>query len=278
MGMDQPVNWNDEDVKTRRTRIDRDSPLPFYFQLKQILLSHIDEKSLQPGDRLPGDFALCENYGVSRTVVRQALAELEVEGVITRSKGRGTFVAGLPTDQGLIASLTGLHEDVAARGLQMRSEVKKICVVPADDSQATLLQLEVGEPVVHIERLRFVGGEPWVYAVTDVPRSVAPGLEHEDLTERSLYAVLEEKYGARIVRGHRVVEADLAGTRLARLLGIRRADPLLVLRSLSVDSTNTPIERFVAYHRADRSRFEVDLERSAPGSPRRPLMVVTNAE
>lgn len=252
--------------------IDRTSPLPFYFQLKQILLDAIQE--MKPGDRLPGDFALCESYGISRTVVRQALAELEVEGVITRSKGRGTFVAEYATEQSLIASLTGLHEDVAARGLTMRSEVKKIEVAPADGAVAGLLRMRMGDPVVHIERLRLVEGDPWVWAVTDVPRAVAPGLEDEDLTERSLYGVLEEKYGVRIVRSRRVVEADLAGSRIARLLGVRRSDPVLVLRSVSMDADNVPVERFVAYHRADRSRFEVDLERGETGAARRALKVL----
>lgn len=261
---------------TRMTarRIDRSSPLPYYFQLKQILLDHIHGEDLGPGDRLPGDFALCETYGVSRTVVRQALAELEVEGVVTRSKGRGTFVTEYPTGQGLIASLTGLYEDVTALGLTVRSEVKKIGVAPADDAVASLLELRLGDPVVHIERLRLVDGEPWVYAVTDIPASIVPGLENEDLAEQSLYALMESKYGIRIVRGRRGVEADLAGTRMARLLGVRRSDPLLVLRSVSVDADNVPVERFVAYHRADRSRFEVDLERDSTRP--RSQMIVTD--
>lgn len=263
-------------MNTTARGIDRKSPLPFYFQLKQILLSRIGGPELGPGDRLPGDFALCETYGVSRTVVRQTLSELEAEGVVTRSKGRGTFVAEYPTGQGLIASLTGLHEDVAALGLTMRSEVKKMGVAPADAAVAGLLDLPPGDPVVHIERLRLVEGEPWVYAVTDVPQVLAEGLEHEDLTEQSLYALLEDKYGVQIVRGRRMVEADVAGARLARLLGVRRSDPILVLRNVSVDADNVPVEQFTAYHRADRSRFEVELERAAKGMPRRPQMVVTD--
>jgi GntR family transcriptional regulator len=93
-------------------------------------------------------------------------------------------------------------------------------------------------------------------------------LEHEDLTDRSLYELLERKYDVRLVRGRRVVEASVAGQRLARLLGVRRHDPLLVLRSVSVDDRARPVESFVAFHRGDRSRFEVDLHRKA-AAPRR---------
>ena len=175
----------------------------------------------------------------------------------------------------MIAGLTGLYEDLSARGLELRSEVKKIGVSPADDSQAAALQIPGGDPVVHIERLRFVADEPWVFTVTDIPYSVAPGLEHEDLTDKSLYQLLESCYGVRLVRGRRGVEAAQAGTRLARLLGVRRTDPLLVLRSVSVGEQARPVESFVAFHRGDRSRFEVDLARQ-PGERRgNPMMVVT---
>jgi GntR family transcriptional regulator len=255
-------------------RIDRSSPLPFYYQLKQLILADITEHDRKPGDRLPGDHAMGTAYGVSRTVVRQALSELEVEGVVTRSKGRGTFVAPTPANQGLIASLSGLYEDVVARGLTLRSEVKKIAVVPADDSQAAALRIDVGDQVIHIERLRYVSDEPWVYAVTDVPRWAAPGLEKEDLSNQSLYRVLEVKHGVELVRGRRVVEAALAGPEMARLLRIRRNDPLLVLRSVSLNRESRPVESFVAFHRGDRSRFEVELHRVGRDTNARPLMVV----
>ena len=88
--------------------IDRKSPLPFYYQLKQLVLTDLRERNLAPGDRLPGDHELCDTYRVSRTVVRQALTELETEGVIQRVKGRGTFVAPRRTSEHLVQSLTGL--------------------------------------------------------------------------------------------------------------------------------------------------------------------------
>jgi GntR family transcriptional regulator len=255
--------------------IDRTSPLPFYYQLKQILLSDLRERELAPGDRLPGDHELCATYRVSRTVVRQALAELETEGVLERIKGRGTFVAPRKTSERLVQSLTGLYEDVAARGSHLRSEVRRQEVVPADEQIATELALQPGAPVLVIERLRFVDDEPWVLATTYLPVDVAPGLVHDDLADQSLYALLEDKYNVRLTHGRRAVEAAVANDSQAAALAIAPGDPVLVLRSTS-HAGERPVEMFVAYHRGDRSRFEVTLSRSKPADALlEPLMRVT---
>ena len=259
--------------------IDRTSPLPFYHQLKQILLADLRERELAPGDRLPGDHDLCAAYDVSRTVVRQALSELETEGVIERVKGRGTFVAPEKTPEHLVQSLTGLYEDVAARGSHLRSEVRRLERVPADEQIAAQLELSTGAPVIVLERLRFVDDEPWVLATTYLPADVAPGLLDEDLTDQSLYALLEQRYGVVLTHGRRGVEAAVASDDLAGALAIAPGAPLLVLRSTSYGSTPDagprPIEVFVAYHRGDRSRFEVTLQRSPADTLLEPLMRLT---
>jgi GntR family transcriptional regulator len=250
--------------------IDRGSPLPFYWQLKEILLHRIQDAGLVAGDRLPGDHELCATYDVSRSVVRQALTELEAEGVIERVKGRGTFVAQAKTPEGLVQSLTGLYEDVAARGGHLRSQVRRLEVVPADAQVAADLAVAVGTRVILIDRLRFVDGEPWVLTVTHVPYELAPGLLGEDLTDASLYALLEGSYGVTLTSGRRSVEAAVANRSLAQSLGVARGAPILVLRSVGFGPDGRPVETFVAHHRGDRSRFEVELTRRSPAG--RPLM------
>ncbi len=255
--------------------IDRSSPLPFYYQLKQILVSEIAERSLAPGDRLAGDHELTSTYNVSRTVVRQALSELETEGVIERVKGRGTYVAQHKTSERLVQSLTGLYEDVEARGSHLRSEVLRLDVVPADEQVARELGLALGASVIVLERLRFVDDEPWVLVIGHLPLDLAPGLLDDDLSHQSLYALLEKKYGVVLRHGERSVEATVASTSLAHHLGIGQGDPVLVLRSTVYGDDERPVELFVAYHRGDRSRFEVALSRSPDTAGLQPLMRVT---
>ncbi len=254
--------------------VDRSAPLPLYYQLKQLLLADLKRRKLKPGDRMLGDHELCERYGVSRTVVRQALSELQAAGVIERVNGRGTFVAHPKTAEGLVQSLTGLFEDVAARGGKLHSQVRRLELTTADAAVAEALMIEVGAPVIVLDRLRFVDDVPWVLAITHVPYELAPGLLDEDLSDQSLYALLEDKYGVRLKSGRRSIEATTADTALARSLGIRRGAPILVLTSVSLGLNDRPVETFVAYHRGDRSRFEVALNRQ-PFAVDNPLVVIT---
>ncbi|PRX97271.1 GntR family transcriptional regulator [Allonocardiopsis opalescens] len=250
--------------------------MPFYHQLKELLLAEIERKGLRPGDRIPGDHELCLTYGVSRTVVRQALAELEFAGVVERVKGRGTFVARPKVTEGLAQSLTGLFEDAAARGSHLRSEVRALEERPAEIQVAHDLGVAPGHPVVFLERLRFIDDVPWAHTFTYVPAELAPGLLAEDFTEASLYHLLERRYGVVLARARRTIEAAVANAELARNLDIRVGDPVLVLRSVCVDGDGRPVEHFVAFHRGDRSRMEVDLTRSPRRASRSPLMVVTD--
>jgi GntR family transcriptional regulator len=262
------------DRAAQRRVIDKDSPLPYYRQLKEILRADIEQRDLRPGDRLPGDHELCERYGVSRPVVRQALSELQYEGVLERVKGRGTFVVPQLTSQSLVQSLSGLYDDVAALGRTLRSEVRTLRVAAADADVATRLEIPAGSAVVELERLRFVDDEPWVYTVSHVPATLAPDLVDQDLHEQSLYGLLERRYGLRLTRSRRGVEAHLASAALARDLGIARHGAVLKLTNVSFDAGNRPVETFVAYHRGDRSRFEVELERAADGRAVPPVVRV----
>ncbi|MCU1582402.1 MAG: GntR family transcriptional regulator, N-acetylglucosamine utilization regulator [Microbacteriaceae bacterium] len=243
--------------------IERRAPVPMYHQLKRRIVDEIARLGLQPGDLLPGEHRLCEQFGVSRTVVRQALQQLEHQGVIDRVKGKGTFVARPKVPESLAHTLTGLYEEVAARGGHVHSNVRRQEIIPADHEIAEALDVEPESDVVVIERLRFVDGEPWSLTTTYLPLAVGVSVLHEDLSDQSLYALLAEN-GVRAVRGVRSAEAVSADEIQGRLLAIGEGQALLVLRSVSFDEHDRPMEFFVAYHRGDRSRFEFQLRSTAP--------------
>lgn len=241
--------------------INFDSHIPYYLQLIDILKEKVQLAEWIPGDQIPGEQDLCEQYQVSRTVVRQALRELEYEGVISRQKGKGTFISLPKISEGLVQKLTGFYQDMVERGLKPGTKVLHQNVIPANDKIARFLNIKIGDQVIDIQRLRFINEEPIQLVTTYIPHRICPELANVDLTNRSLYEFLEKVCGIVLAKGHRYIEAVLASEHEAALLGIERGAPLLLLDSVSFSENGQPVEYYHALHRGDRSRFEVELVR-----------------
>ena len=241
--------------------IDFDSHIPYYIQLIEALKEKISLGEWKVGDQLPSEPELCEIYGVSRTVVRQALREIELESLITRRKGKGTFIAEPKISESLAQKLTGFYQDMVERGLEPVTKVLHHEIVPANKKIADYLEIEPSTLVYEITRLRYVNEEPILLVTTYLPYELCPQLRDIDISDRSLYAFLEEECSIFISYGRRFIEAVLANETESRLLEIDIGAPLILLNSVSYLEDGTPIEYYHALHRGDRSRFEVELVR-----------------
>lgn len=244
--------------------IRRDTRLPFYDQLKWLILADIEEKGLKPGELLPSETEMCEQYGVSRTVVRQAIGELVNEGIVVRQRGRGTFVVRPKWPENFMQSTVGFFEDLTGTGLAVKSRVINCEFVKVSKAVADALEIEPGAKRIEVVRLRSVNGELVAftksYLNSDDPR-LLDSLKAADLSTESLYHVLEERAGLRIESGHRSLEAIAASGLLPKMLDIRSGAPVMYIESVGRDSTGKPIEFFQAWHRADRARLEIDVVR-----------------
>jgi GntR family transcriptional regulator len=127
-------------------------------------------------------------------------------------------------------------------------------ILPENKKIADYLEIESGTLVYEITRLRYVNGEPILFVTTYLPFELCPQLEDTDISDRSLYAFLEEKCSIFIAYGRRFIEAVLANETEARLLEINIGVPLILLNSVSYLEEGTPIEYYHALHRGDRSR------------------------
>ena len=247
--------------------IDFESHLPYYEQLRNILRGRIETGDWATGDRLPSEAELCDTFRVSRTVVRQALQELSYEGLIKRRKGKGSFVVRPKISEQLVQKLTGFYQDMVEQGHTPVTKVLALRTVPASTAIAGHLNIGLGAQVTEIERLRSVDGVPIVLVTTYIPDALCPGLIHEDLNNQSLYEMLEARYQLVVARGRRTIQAVLADGGQAKLLGIAKGAPLLRLDSTSFLSDGRGLEYYVAYHRGDRSQFEVELIRTREPNP-----------
>jgi GntR family transcriptional regulator len=224
--------------------------VPKYYRLKQDLLSMIDVG--EPGTALPTERELAVRFDTSRTTVRQALAELVVEGKLERTQGRGTFIS----EPKLITlrQLTSFSEDLAERGSRSHSEILDVSRAPVDRQVAEALDVPVGAPVARVERLRFADDAPIAHETAWLPGPL-PRLRAELERHGSLYRTLREVYGVEIAAAEDSVETALASPLQAGLLGCDTGLPMLLVCRTGWDATGRPVEFTRSVFRGDRFRF-----------------------
>ena len=137
----------------------KNSPLPRYYQLKEIMRERIRLGEWKPGDLIPSERELGETYGISRMTARQAITDLVNEGLFYREQGKGTFVSQHKITQQLI-QLTGFTEDIRARGQRPGTKVLSAEMFPADEATAERLRISQGMLIFRLRRLRLADDEP----------------------------------------------------------------------------------------------------------------------
>jgi GntR family transcriptional regulator len=239
--------------------IDRNSKLPLYHQLYEILRGNIQRGEWQPGDMLPPESELVERYQVSRTTVRQVLDLLENESLIYREQGRGTFVARPSVEQTLVR-IVNFTEDMRMRGCEPSSKVIFSGLIPAPEDIAEKLNVPPGEELARLERLRLADGEPMGVEESYLVHRYCPGILEGDYAADSLREAIERKYGIRWAHAKQSIRAMLAPHDLADLLGIAPKSALLFIERVSFSQENTPLEFLRVYYRADRYVLYSELQ------------------
>ena len=227
---------------------------PLYSVIASRAEARIRSGEWAPGTRLPPERELCQQLDVSRATLRQALAELEERGLITRHQGRGTFVTRVRVQTPLSGTFS-LREALAARGSKVVTRVISHEVVDASRQLASELVCLPGDPLFHLERLRLVDGEPMVLESSHLPLALFPGLEGADFARRSLYDVLREDFGRAVSEAQETIEPVILTPYESALLAVPRHTPAVLTRRITSDGSGTIVELGQALLRGDRSRY-----------------------
>jgi GntR family transcriptional regulator len=148
-----------------------------------------------------------------------------------------------------------------ARGMTPGSVVRGQAIVPASEVVARHLALVPGTPVVHLERVRTADGEPMALERTHLPAQRLPGLEDADLTDTSLYELLERKWGVRVAEADQWASVVRVSEEEAALLHVSAEQPALLFQRVTRDPAGTPVEYVRSLYRGDRYEVHTRLER-----------------
>ena len=243
-------------------KIDKNIPIPLYYQLKCQLLELINNNTLETGDMLPAEPDVCEQLSISRTTVRQAFSELVDEGYMIRFKGKGTFIAKPKVKDRFLSKLESFNDEMRSKGMTPRTKVLALEEIPGNPDCNTHLEMPLDRTLIHLCRVRYADDTPMVYLDTYLPAQQYQKLLKVDFTVASLYDELERIYGVRVSNAIREIEAVPARKKEAEYLEIPTNRPICFVRTVSyVVGRSKPIEYSLARYRGDRTKFEVQTFR-----------------
>ncbi len=241
-----------------RNRINPDSPIPIYYQLKEIIIEGINSGQWRLGEMIPSENQLCRAYGVSRNTAQRALDELVKDGILVRRQGVGTFVTEPKIEQA-ISHFYSFSDAVAARNMKHTADVLELEVMPASPKQAKALKLNEGESVTALTRLRMVDGDPFVLETSYIPLRAAPGLDKIDFRERSLYKTLASEYSVYVTKAEEIFEPVLVGSSDSKLLQVEEGSPAILIERVAYSSSDEPVEHCFSIIPGSKCRFYSEL-------------------
>ena len=241
--------------------LNKNTPIPLYYQLEKMILEEIDNGAYPVGGMIPTEKELSEMFDISRTTVRQAIADLVQKDRLYRTKSKGTFVSRPKISQGFIHSILSYNEDVRNAGCTPSTEVLKLEVMPLPREIATQIDAEPGAQCIYLYRKRMVDQEPFVRVETYLPYEECSFLLSHDMNNESLYQVLSENKDTRIVRIVRTCEIRSANAEDTAVLGLKRGKAIHFFNSMGYNDAGKIIEYSLARYRGDQSKFRVEINR-----------------
>lgn len=236
------------------------SAVPLYAQLRERLRARIADGSYPQGARLPAESEISAIFGVSRITVRQALGDLQKDGLIVKAPGKGSFVARRTPSQDL-SRLEGFGEAMSRQGHQIVNRVLSHLDTAASPLVSARLGLAPGAPVTEVRRVRYLDRQPVSFEVTYLPPAVGQRLRKENLAERDIFLILEVDYG--IALGHADIQIGAMGAdpALATALGVAPGAALLRIERLTWTADGQPLDFEYLYVRGEAFQYGLRLPR-----------------
>jgi GntR family transcriptional regulator len=235
-------------------------PTPLYHQIYVVLREQIVSGVYAERAAVPTEHELMRRFSVSRVTAKRALDELAAEGLVERSRGRGTRVVERLPSEPVSGNISGLLENLLTLGLQTKVDIVDFTYVPAPGDVALALGLPAGAEVQRAIRIRSLDGEPLTFTTTYVPAELGRTYRRKDLGRRPLLALLEDA-GVLIGSAEQTISATLADTIVAPRLKIRVGSPLLSVTRTVADQNGRPVEYINILYRPDRYQYRMKLAR-----------------
>lgn len=248
----------------RKSLGDPRSPVPLYHRIYVILRERILTGAYKVGETLPSESELMQRYSVSRITARRALDELAYEGLVTRSRGRGTQVSARPVmaigAAPIIAGMEGLMANLSIVGRKTRVSVFEFDFVPASDAIAAELGVAPGVEVQRAVRGRSIDGKPFSLSTTYVLEEIGRTFSRDDMAAGPLIDLITRS-GVKIGYVNQRLTATLADDVAAQRLDVHVASPLLKVQRTFHDTQDRACYYVELLYPPSRFEYRMTLTR-----------------
>ncbi len=235
-----------------------DKSKPLWQRVHEDLLTRLTAGEFP--ERFPTDYELVDEYGVSRHTVREAIRRLEGEGLLTRHRGRGTFVNQEAINQPLSSTIYSLFNSLEAQGYAQDSDVLT-SELRREQAAAERLGIDPDAELFFLERLRRVDGTPLALDRTWLPADPYGDLVESDFSHTALYGELAKRHGVTPVSGTEHLRPIVPSAAEREILALGD-DEAVFLIERRTESANGPLEWRESLVRGDIYRFEVTWQRA----------------
>lgn len=232
--------------------------IPLYIQIKKIIKDKIISKEYAPGDTIPSEAQLQEMYHVSRITARQAIMDLESEGLVERARGKGTRVLFQKKIEENLVGIKSFTNEMLERGIQPGTRWAHIELVKADQHLARVFGCEYEDALYRLDRVRTGDDVPIVYFVSYFSKDRNLPLEDEKYMG-SMYALLDELQIHKPVKTRENFRAVVARKEIAEKLDIKRGEPILIRERVSYDHEGKVLEYTISYYPGERYSYSIEL-------------------
>ena len=239
--------------------IDKDVPIPLYYQLKTIIQDMIESGELQPGDLIPTEKEFEEIYHISRTTIRQAITELVSSGLLYRIKSKGTFVAKPRIEIRNMQNLDVRHEFIRDQNVVPTNKLIAMKKISASLEIAQKLGLAEGTEIVRVELIRLADKIPLFYQDSYLTKPCFEILDI-DVEKRGINSFLYSREETRPMSATRWIEAILADKKISERLELPRFSAVQLVKTVSRNKDGKPVEYNISYFRGDRSTCVMEIK------------------
>ena len=242
--------------------LENNTAIPLYAQLKEKIISDINNETLKYGDKIETEQEIMKKYNLSRITVRRAISELVAEGYLVKKQGKGTFVIKNKIERKIIYTSDSLKimsftKELKENNIKASSKIIDLKIVPGIEEFNKKLNLNKNSKLIFMKRVRYANDSPMTIEENYFPYDRFKGLLEEKI-EGSLYELLEKKYNTIPTRSSRQeIEIVKSDEEQSKLLNVPTFEPLFYFSGITYDENDIPIHIAKRYIIGSKYKFIV---------------------